>query len=79
LIAAKDTEISSLQTSEAALKAAAEEQSKKMAALNTEKDDLSARMEKTVSDKNRLIWILGILLALAVILAIVGFVRGRKK
>jgi len=79
LIASKDTEISSLQTSEAALKAAAEDQNRKMAALNGEKDALSTRMGKTVSDKNRLIGILAVLLGLAVILAIVGFVRGRKK
>lgn len=79
LIASKETEIASLKTNEAALKTAAEEQSRKTAALNTEKDALSAQMEKTVSGKNRLIWILEILLALAVILAIVGFVRGRKK
>lgn len=80
LIAAKDAEISSLKTtSEAALKAAADDQARKVAALNSEKDALSAEMEKTVSGKSRTIWILEILLALAVVLAIVGFVRGRKK
>jgi chromosome segregation ATPase len=79
-IAAKDAEISSLKTTgEAALKAAADDQARKVAALNSEKDVLSAQMEKTVSGKSRTIWILEILLALAVILAIVGFVRGRKK
>ena len=79
LIASKDTEISSLQTREADLKAAAEDQNRKMAALNTEKDALSTRLEKTLSDKNRLILILAVLLGLAVILAIVGFARGRKR
>jgi len=79
LIAAKDAEIASLKTNEAALKAAADEQAQKMAALNTEKSDLSTLMDKTVSGKNKTILILEILLALAVILAIVGFVRGRKR
>jgi chromosome segregation ATPase len=78
LIAAKDAEISTLKTNEADLKAAAEEQSRKMAALNTDKDALSALMNKTVSGKNRLVLILAVLLGLAVILAIVGFVRGKR-
>ena len=79
LIASKDAEISALKTSEASLKAAAEEQSKKMAALNADKDSLSAELNKTVSDKKRTTLILAVLLGLAVILAIVAFVRGRKK
>jgi len=77
-IAVKDTEISSLQQSEAALKAAAEDQSKKMAALNADKDALTVTLDKTVSSKKSTTLILGILLGLAVILAIVGFLRGKK-
>lgn len=77
-IAAKDTEIASLQQNVAALKTAADEESKKMAALNADKDALSARLDKTVASKKQTTLILGILLALAVILAIVGFARGRK-
>jgi chromosome segregation ATPase len=77
-IASKDAEISQLQTREAALKAAADDQSRKMAALNSEKDALSAQLKKTVSGKNLLIGILAVLLALAVILAVVAFVRSRR-
>jgi len=77
-IAAKDTEISSLQQNVASLKSAAEEQSKAMAALNASKDSVSAELAKTVSAKKSTTLILGILLALAVILAIIGFARGRK-
>jgi chromosome segregation ATPase len=76
-ITAKDAEISQLQSTEASLKAAAEEQAKKMAALTKDKNDLQALMEKTVAGKNTLIYILVALLAVAVILAIVGFARKR--
>lgn len=79
LVAAKEAEIAALQQSEAALKAAAEEQAKKMTALNADKDALSAELDKTVASKKQSTLILGILLAVAVILAIVGIVRGRKK
>ncbi len=79
LVAAKEAEIAALQRSEAALKAAAEEQAKKMAALNADKDALSAELDKTVASKKQSTLILGILLAVAVILAIVGIFRGRKK
>ena len=49
-----------------------------MAALNADKDALSAQLDKTVASKKSTTLILAILLGLAVILAIVGFVRGRK-
>lgn len=78
LIAAKDAEIASLQRTEASLKAAAEEQDKKMAALSADKDALTAQLDKTVSGKKQTTLILGVLLALAVLLAIVGFVRKRS-
>jgi chromosome segregation ATPase len=78
LIASKDAEISALKTSEASLKAAADEQARKMAALTTEKDNLSATLDKTVASKKSTTLILAVLLGLAVLLAIVGFVRGRK-
>jgi len=77
-IAAKDTEIASLMTTEASLKAAADEQAQKMAALTADKDTVSAQLAKTVSDKKRTTLILGVLLGLAVILAIIGFARRRK-
>ncbi len=77
-IAAKDTQISQLQASEASLKATGDDQAKKIAALTKDKNDLQALMEKTVSSKNTLIYVLAALLALAVILAIVGFARRRK-
>lgn len=77
LITAKDTEISRLQANEAALKTAAEDQIRKMAALKKDKDDLQALMDKTVAGKNTLIYVLAGLFALAVILAIVGFSRRR--
>jgi hypothetical protein len=78
-IAAKDAEIASLRQNEAQLKAAADEQSRKMAALSADKDSLAALMEKTVSGKNRTIALLAVLLGLALIAAIAGIVRGRKK
>ncbi len=77
-IAAKDAEIASLQRTEASLKAAAEEQDKKIAALSADKDALTAQLDKTFSGKKQMTLILGVLLALAVLLAIVGFVRKRS-
>jgi chromosome segregation ATPase len=74
-IAAREGDISSLQQNVASLKAAAEEQSKAMAALNASKDSVSAQLAKTVSDKKTMTLVLGVLLALAIILAIIGFVR----
>jgi chromosome segregation ATPase len=77
-IASKDSEISKLQTDEAALKTSLDDQAKKMAALNKAKDDLQALMDKTVSGKNTLIYILAGLFVIALILAIVGFSRKRR-
>ncbi len=77
-IAAKDGEIAALKQTEASLLAAAEEQAKKMAALGADKDALAANLDKTIASKKSTTLILGILLGLAVILAIVGFARGRK-
>jgi chromosome segregation ATPase len=78
LIASKDAEIAKLQQSEAALKAAADDQAKQMAALSADKDALTAQLDKTVSGKKQTTLILGVLLGLAVLLAIVGFVRKRS-
>ena len=78
LIAAKEAEIASLKQTEASLKAAAEEQAKKMAALTADKNALTAKLDKTIASKKSTTLILGILLGLAVILAIVGFARRRK-
>jgi chromosome segregation ATPase len=77
-IAAKDAEIASLQRAEASLKAAGEEQDKKIAALSADKDALTAQLDKTVAGKKQTTLILGVLLALAVLLAIVGFARKRS-
>lgn len=78
-ITAKDGEIASFQQNVASLKTAAEDQAKAMAALNASKDAVSAELAKTAAAKKKTTLILGVLLALAVILAIVGFVRGGKK
>ena len=78
-LAAKDTEISALQATEVSLKAAADEQARKMAALDSEKSNLSAALDRTVAGKKSITLILGLCLAVAVILAIVGTVWGRKK
>jgi chromosome segregation ATPase len=78
LIVSKDGEIASLQQTEADLKAAAEEQSAKLAALTSDKNNLSATLDKTISSKKSTTLILGILLGLAVILALIGFLRGKK-
>jgi chromosome segregation ATPase len=77
-IAAKDGEIAALKQAEASLLAAAEEQAKKMAALGADKDALAANLDKTIASKKSTTLVLGILLALAVILAIIGFARRRK-
>jgi chromosome segregation ATPase len=77
-IAAKDAEIASLQRTEASLKAAAADQDKKIAALSADKDALTAQLDKTAAGKKQMTLILGVLLALAVLLAIVGFVRKRS-
>jgi chromosome segregation ATPase len=77
-IAAKDTEIASLRQSEAQIKAAADEQARKLAALSSEKDGLTAQLDKTISGKKSITLVLGVLLALAVILAVIGFARRRK-
>lgn len=79
LVAAKDAEIAELQRNEAALKAAADEQSKAMAALNADKDALASELDATKASKKQTTLILGSLLAVAVLLAIIGIVRGRKK
>ncbi len=78
MIATKEAEIAALQQTEASLKAAAEEQSIKLAALTADKNSLTAELDKTVASKKSTTLILGILLGLAVILALVGFLRGRK-
>jgi len=72
-IAAKDTEIARLQSSEASLKAAGEEQAKKISALQKEKADLQALMDKTVAGKMTIIYVLAVLFVIALIAAIVGF------
>lgn len=77
LITAKDGEIATLKQSEGSLKAQGEDLSKKIAALNTDKDALNAQLTKTIAGKKSTTLILGILLALAVIAAIVGFARKR--
>jgi chromosome segregation ATPase len=78
LIAAKEADIAALQQTEASLKAAAEEQNNKLAALTADKNSLTAELDKTVASKKSTTLILGILLGLAIILALVGFLRGRK-
>lgn len=79
LVTAKDAEISALQQNEASLKAAAEEQTKRMAALNADKDALATQLDQANASKKQTTLILGILLAVAVLMAIIGIVRGRKK
>lgn len=78
LITAKEAEIAALQQTEASLKAAAEEQSNKLAALTADKNSLTAQLDKTVASKKSTTLILGILLGLAIILALIGFLRGRR-
>jgi chromosome segregation ATPase len=77
-IAAKDTEIGSLKQSEAALKAKSDDQAREIVGLNADKDLLTSNLNKTVAGKRSTTLILGILLAVAVILAIIGFARKPK-
>ena len=74
-ITAKDGEIAGLQQNVASLKTAADEQSKALATLNADKTALQGTLDKTIASKKSTTLILGVLLALAVILAIVGFIR----
>ena len=77
-ITAKDAEIAGLQKNIADMKAQAEDQTKTIATLNADKTALQSQLNETVSSKKSTTLILGILLAIAVILAIVGFVRKPK-
>jgi len=77
-IAAKDGEITGLQKNVADLKAQGEDQVKRIAVLDTDKGDLTTKLNDTIASKKSTTLILGILLALAVILAIVGFLRKKS-
>lgn len=78
-LATKEAEISALQMKEATLNKANEENKARIASLNTDMQNLSAKMDKTIAAKNRLIIILIILLAGTVILAVFGLVRKRSQ
>ncbi|MCR4396314.1 MAG: hypothetical protein NUW07_06230 [Candidatus Saccharicenans sp.] len=77
-IQAKNSEIENLKASEAALKQSDEQNKARIASLNKDMADLTEKMNNEIAKKKRTITILGILLAVAVILAIIGFARKRK-
>jgi len=77
-IETKNSEIESLKNSEAALKKADEENKAKIASLNKDLADLTEKMNKEITGKKKTITILAVLLAVAIILAIIGFARKRK-
>lgn len=75
----KEAEITALQAKEATLSKADEENKARIASLNTDMQNLSTKMDKTIAAKNRLIIILIVLLAGALILAVFGLVRKRSQ
>ena len=79
LISSKDSEISRLRNNLAELNNTISNQKQQIASLNGEKNALTTQMQETTASKNRTITILAVLLGIAVIVAIAGFVMARKR
>jgi len=79
LIAAKENEIASLQATQTSLKKSVADQEKQMGALNDDKKVLSDKMDQTVTKKNRMIWILAILLVVSIASMIFFNVKRRRQ
>ncbi|TRZ89361.1 hypothetical protein D4R89_06210 [bacterium] len=79
LIAAKESEIASLQATQTSLKKSVADQERQMGALNDDKKVLSDTMDQTVTKKNRTTWILAILLVVSIASMIFFIAKSRKQ
>ena len=78
-IAAKDGEIASLKSLQASLEGTVSARDQQISRLNEEKASEAAASAKTISGKNLLITILGVLLALAIIVAVFALFKRKKR
>ena len=78
-IAAKDGEIASLKSLQASLEGTVAARDQQISRLNEEKASEAAASAKTISGKNLLITILGVLLALAIIVAVYALLKRKKR
>jgi len=78
-IAAKDGDIASLKSLQASLEGTVSARDQQISRLNEEKVSEAAASAKTISGKNLLITILGVLLALAIIVAVFALFKRKKR
>lgn len=78
-IAAKDGDIASLKSLQASLEGTVSARDQQISRLNEEKASEAAASAKTISGKNLLITILGVLLALAIIVAVFALFKRKKR
>ncbi len=78
-IAAKDGEIASLKSLQASLEGTVAARDQQISRLNEEKAAEAAASAKTISGKNLRITILGVLLALAIIVAVYALLKRKKR
>lgn len=78
-IAAKDGEIASLKSLQASLEGTVAARDQQISRLNEEKASEAAASAKTISGKNLRITILGVLLALAIIVAVYALLKRKKR
>jgi septal ring factor EnvC (AmiA/AmiB activator) len=78
-IAAKDGEIASLKSLQASLEGTVAARDQQISRLNEEKASEAAASAKTISGKNLRITILGVLLALAIIVAVFALFKRKKR
>ena len=78
-IAAKDGDIASLKSLQASLEGTVAARDQQISRLNEEKAAEAAASAKTISGKNLLITILGVLLALAIIVAVFALFKRKKR
>ena len=78
-IAAKDGDIASLKSLQASLEGTVSARDQQISRLNEEKASEAAASAKTISGKNLRITILGVLLALAIIVAVFALFKRKKR
>ena len=78
-IAAKDGDIASLKSLQASLEGTVAARDQQISRLNEEKASEAAASAKTISGKNLRITILGVLLALAIIVAVYALLKRKKR
>ncbi|HQF99283.1 MAG TPA: hypothetical protein PLX98_12875, partial [Candidatus Aminicenantes bacterium] len=74
-----DGEIASLKSLQASLEGTVSARDQQISRLNEEKASEAAASAKTISGKNLLITILGVLLALAIIVAVFALFKRKKR